>query len=257
MTSHSPLFSIITITRNNLTGFIKTHDSLLAQSLNDYEWVIVDGNSIDGTQDYIAQKNLSGFCVSEHDSGIYNAMNKGIDRAKGQYLLFLNAGDTLADPDILLMLSHAIHAYNPDFIYGDALEECEDTHPFYKKARSHKKYIWGMFTHHQAMLYRREALDALRYNENYKIASDYEFTIRLLKTTNKIHYIPCAICFFERGGISQQNHDVGRLEQMDIKRRLKLCPYTAAILISWCQQLSLWTKTTHPAAYRALKKQKA
>ena len=193
MTSLAPLFSIITITRNNMAGFAKTHESLSAQSLKDYEWIIVDGNSTDGTKTYIEQKNLSDFCVSENDNGIYNAMNKGIERSKGQYLLFLNAGDTLADPDILLTLSYAIHTHNPDFIYGDALEECKNAHPFYKKARSYKKYIWGMFTHHQAILYRREILGTLKYNENYKIASDYEFTIRFLKTTNKIHYIPCAI----------------------------------------------------------------
>lgn len=195
MNSHPCVFSIVTITRNNLDGFAKTHKSINGQICKDFEWIIVDGASTDGTLDYIRNNNLESLCISEPDKGIYSAMNKGIDRAKGDYLLFLNAGDSLADIDILSTLAMAINKHHPDFIYGDSLEECKSARPYYKKARNHKNFIWGMFTHHQAMLYRRAALNNLRYNEEYKIASDYEFTVRFLQKIHRIHYIPCAICF--------------------------------------------------------------
>lgn len=229
--SSTPLFSIITITWNNVNGFIKTHKSLNAQSFQNYEWIIVDGASNDGTLDYIHEHGLSTQCASEKDNGIYHAMNKGISRANGQYLLFLNAGDELADADILSTLSKAITAHAPDFIYGDALEETSAPRPFFKKARTHKRVLWGMFTHHQAMIYRRNIMGDLRYNEQYKIASDYELTVRFLSKAKNIHYIPGAICLFERGGISQRQMTLGRVEQFKIRRSLKLCSLPMAMAI--------------------------
>ena len=237
-----PLFSIVTITWNNKDGFIKTHKSLNAQSFQTYEWIVVDGASNDGTLDYIKEQNLNEKCVSEKDRGIYHAMNKGIDRANGDYLLFLNAGDELADMDILSTLSKSINAHKPDFIYGDALEETNAPNPFYKKARTHKRVLWGMFTHHQAMLYRRDVVGDLRYNENYKIASDYEFTVRFLKRAKNIHYIPCAICLFERGGISQRQMKLGRVEQFKIRRSLKLCTLPMAMAIYTGQTVRAYLK---------------
>lgn len=205
-----PLFSIITITRNNLNGLKRTGHSLAAQSLRDFEWIVIDGDSADGTKEYLA--TLDAQAISEPDHGIYDAMNKGIDRAGGDYLLFLNAGDTLADVDILATLSKAA-TDAPDFIYGDALE----SNGLYKKARDHARIDWGMVTHHQAMLYRREAVGALRYDPMLKIAADYGFTAAFLRGTQNIHYIPCAICVFEDGGVSQQNRRLGRREQFLIR----------------------------------------
>lgn len=236
--NNAPLFSIITITRNNLTGFRKTHKSIVKQSFQNFEWIIVDGASTDGTIQYIQSCNLNSFCKSEFDEGIYHAMNKGIERSSGEYLLFLNAGDELADADILSTLAKSITAYRPDFIYGDALEERHSQFPFYKKARSHKKFLLGMFTHHQSMLYRRMLVDDLRYNQSYKIASDYQFTVVFLQKAKNVHYIPCAICLFESGGISQTQQKLGRTEQFIIRQRLKLCSLPIAWFIYGLQTVS-------------------
>src|SRR6478735_12082706 len=96
-----PLLTIITINRNNGAGLQKTIDSVVQQSYLDLEFIVIDGASSDNSVDIL--KKYSGKCswVSEQDSGIYNAMNKGIAKANGDYLLFLNSGDCLADNTVL------------------------------------------------------------------------------------------------------------------------------------------------------------
>jgi putative colanic acid biosynthesis glycosyltransferase len=102
------LFSIITVTRNNLEGLRRTHVSLRAQSYADYEWIIIDGASSDGTVNYL--EGLAARSWSEPDEGIYDAMNKGLARARGDYLLLMNAGDSFAAPDVLQKIADAIRA---------------------------------------------------------------------------------------------------------------------------------------------------
>jgi len=243
MTTDAPLFSIITVTKDNLRGFLETRQSVQGQSCRDYEWIIVDGNSSDGTK-----AHLPPHSVSEPDKGIYDAMNKGIDRATGQYLIFLNAGDLFADMDILSALSKAITANNPDFVYGDALEG-----GFYKKARSHRKMDWGMFTHHQAMIYRREAIGALRYDADLRIAADYSFTLRFIRQAGNIHYIPCAICIFEEGGLSQQHRKSGRIEQYRERAKYRACGPVKNAVVYGGQSCSAFLREKFPQLYQRLK----
>lgn len=238
MTTDAPLFSIITVTKDNLKGFLATRESIEAQSCRNFEWVVIDGNSSDGTKDV-----LPADAVSEEDLGIYDAMNKGIACAKGDYLLFLNAGDTLADMDILATLARAAKG-QPDFIYGDALE----TGGLYKKARPYDKAGWGMFTHHQAMLYRRERIGGLRYDTGYKIAADYDFTARFLKNALSVHYIPAALCVFETGGISQRNMTLGRQEQFQARKNHGVKPWKNMIVYAG-QATAAAIKSLSPGIY--------
>lgn len=211
-------FSIITITYNNFHGLQRTSQSILTQSSKDFEWIIIDGNSSDGTKDYL--KTLPAtHIVSEPDAGIYDAMNKGLGKATGTYVIFMNAGDAFAAPDTLDKINDSI-SNAPDFIYGDALEGP----PYrYKKSRPHKHIILGMFTHHQAMLYRRDTIGALRFDTRYTIAADYDFTCRFLKQCKDICYFPHPVCLFEMGGVSQKNANKGRDEQFEIRKHLHLC----------------------------------
>lgn len=217
MTTINPLFSVVTVTLNNLDSLQKTDDSLKQQSFTNYEWIVIDGNSHDGTQNYL--KTTKANWLSEKDSGIYDAMNKGIDRAQGDYIIFMNAGDSFADKKILAILGSAIQTNNsPDFIYGDALEILNG-HTVLKKSRSHRKINQGMFTHHQAMIYSRTLLDDREYDTAYSIAADYDLTLRLLKEVRKVTYLPHPICLFESGGISQQQVFQGRKEQFLIRQK--------------------------------------
>ena len=113
--------SIITVNHNDLAGLRKTRDSILSQTFQDFEWIVVDGDSTDGGKDFIQehQEEMAWWC-SEQDNGIYNAMNKGIEHAQGEYLLFLNSGDTLSAPDTLKEVFRT--EPDADVVYGDWTE---------------------------------------------------------------------------------------------------------------------------------------
>lgn len=229
-----PVFSIVTITRNNLDGFRRTQESLDRQSFRNFEWLVIDGNSTDGTQSILPENALS-----EPDNGIYDAMNKGIHRSTGEYILFLNAGDTLSDADILATIARTIAIEKPDYIYGDALE----TGGWYKKARDHHRIELGMFTHHQAMLYKRDCLGGLRYDADYKIAGDYAFTRAFLEHVKTVSYIPAAICIFETGGISQRHMRLGRIEQYKARQKAGYHVF---------KNMSIYAMQTLTASFRAM-----
>jgi putative colanic acid biosynthesis glycosyltransferase len=210
------MLSIITIAYNNLDGLKKTHASIQSQTTQEYEWIVVDGGSKDKTSTFLKTTNANW--KSEPDGGIYDAMNKGIDRMKGDYMLFLNSGDCFADQDSLGHILETIHQ-NPAFIYGDALEQEENGLIREKIAKPYTTISKGLFTHHQAMVYKK---NDLRYDTQYKIASDYDFTYRYLMEIVSldlpVHYIPTPLCIFEGGGISQTSAKKGRLEQYKIRK---------------------------------------
>jgi len=248
-----PLFSIITVTFNNLDGLRRTQDSLTVQECRDFEWIIVDGASRDGTPAYI--KTLDALAVSEPDNGIYDAMNKGIGRAQGDYILFLNAGDALAHSATLAHIKAEIQQQpqEADFIYGDALEERLGFTPGYKKARSHTQIARGLFTHHQAMLYRRAAIGALRYDTHYKISADYKFTAQFLKNAPNALYMAKALCLFECGGVSQQRVRQGRIEQFHIRHKCQITNPVYNTAIFMIQTMTMTLRRTFPGLYWRLR----
>lgn len=209
---HEPHFSVITITYNNITGLKKTHQSLMGQSCKEYEWIVIDGDSQDGTKDYLESISELHF-ISERDSGIYDAMNKGIDRAKGKYIVFMNAGDCFFDSE---SLASVIEADGADCIYGDAWEGGA-----FKRAMPYQ-YRDTLFTHHQAIYYKRSVIGALRYDLTYPIAADYLFTHLYLKACQSVQYVPKSLCIFEGGGVSQNRSAQGRMELYEIRKKYKI-----------------------------------
>ena len=207
------------------------------QSFRDYEWVVVDGGSDDGSVVFL--KGTSAAWSSEEDFGIYDAMNKGIERAGGRYLLFLNAGDVLAGPDVLNRV-YEIAQGGSDFLYGDSLERIggkgERSVMHYKPARAPETLVRGLFTHHQAMFYARAALGDLRYDTAYKIAADYDLTARFLAGQNRgVRFCRFPICIFEGGGVSQTQARLGRAEQFAVRRDLGLVGPVQNRVIYWAQ----------------------
>ena len=112
--------SIITVNYNNKDGLQKTIDSVISQTFKDFEWIVIDGGSTDGSRELIEKnKNYFSFWCSEHDKGVYNAMNKGIVHAKGEYLNFMNSGDCFVSNKVLEKIFS--NDYTNDILYGNVV----------------------------------------------------------------------------------------------------------------------------------------
>ncbi len=200
-----PLFTIVTVTWNNLDGIEATAASIAAQTNRDFEWRVVDGASRDGTPDWLAASPMHGLIwVSEPDNGLYDAMNKAIDSACGRYLIFMNAGDEFAEPDVLERTADAIARAPADVLYGQSYEVAGGER-LLKTAFPHQRIWYSMFTHHQAIFYGRDAIGARRYHDNLKIAGDWALTAEIYMAGKSFHPLGYPVCVFERGGVSQSN----------------------------------------------------
>jgi putative colanic acid biosynthesis glycosyltransferase len=224
-------FSIITVTLNNHSGLVATFNSVINQTFSDYEFIVIDGLSVDKTQEFVINnsKFISKY-ISEKDEGIYDAMNKGIKHSIGDYLIFLNAGDTFASDNILKKISKLSKPIY-DFIWGDSLELLGDR-KYYKKSKSHKLFWYGMITHHQSMIYSAKLIRKMNinYDLNFKIASDYKFSYSIFKSSKSFLKLDFPVSIFQIGGISSTNVKLGLQEQVQIKK--DLCFPMYQILIS-------------------------
>jgi glycosyltransferase involved in cell wall biosynthesis len=200
-----PTLSIITINFNDAIGLSKTIESVLSQSFTDYEYIIIDGGSTDGSVDVIKSRtDLLTYWVSEKDAGIYDAMNKGIAAAKGEYCLFLNSGDYLFEKDVL----QHVMAQNPgaDIVYGDIMTVRDGV--MAGKIVSPDK-ITSLFLLvnvivHPAQFIKRELfLKQGAYSTDYRIGSDYDFFLKLFFSPNFTYlHVPITISVFDLSGIS-------------------------------------------------------
>lgn len=237
-----PLFSIVTVVFNDLLGLTVTRESLEAQTFRDYEWIIIDGASTDGTAEYLygfqrapddpAAERPRLMIVSEADSGIYNAMNKGLALATGTFAIFMNAGDAFAGAAVLEQVAARGPCGEHDLIYGDALERLRDDKPSYaadrdpvlllKRARNIRAIRYGMFTHHQAIFFRRRFLveHGICYDESLSIAADYALAAEAYVRGCRPLKLTFPICIFARGGTSQRNQRLGRRDVSEVQRRI-------------------------------------
>ena len=248
----APLFSVITVSFQNMDGLRRTCESLQTQTCTDYEWIVIDGGSSDGTKGFLENQTLTTNWLSERDAGIYDAMNKGIERADGDYLLFMNAGDLFAGAEVLDFVKEYIEQQSlpPGFIYGDARENVSNADIRDKPARPLSALRQGMITHHQAMLYRR---GSARYDLSYHVAADYDFTLQYQPNNQNSLYIAKPLCIFEAGGLSQQQTALARREQRQIRaKQLKISAFEN-YLISFKQLMSLSLRRWAPALYWAFR----
>jgi putative colanic acid biosynthesis glycosyltransferase len=216
-----PRFSIVTVSRRDRAGLARTHASVVAQSCTDFEWLVIDGNSADGTIEYLRQVHRQNcHWVSEPDRGLYDAMNKGLEWAKGQYVIFMNSGDRLADPEVLARIDALLAQNGPewDLLFGDAYEEAADGQLWLKPARPVAGIRYGMFTHHQAMLYARRGIAGRRYNCGFVVAADYHFTCRLLTDGGTSFRLGFPVSINTRSGWSEKKAATGRRENLAIQR---------------------------------------
>ena len=224
-------FTVITITRNNLPGLKATFESVVSQSCRDYEFIIVDGASSDGTADFLKQHDRQiSFWVSEPDTGIYNAMNKGISHARGEYLIFMNSGDVFHDENVL---ADALPELNGiPMLFGESIRWDGSIHSAIPDVQL--KCFWGPSFPHQASFIRAELFQKYGYyREDYRCASDMFFFFEMIF----LHHVPYkvisrTISDVEPGGISSGN--IGRRERRHYilhHMPFKLCVYSVILEI--------------------------
>lgn len=218
-----PILSIITINLNNHFGLEKTIQSVSGQLFHDFEYIIIDGASTDGSLEVIhAHQTTISQWISEPDNGIYHAMNKGIRMAKGDYCLFLNSGDWLAEDNILTQIfaehpSAAIISGN--LAYFDTEKQLINFYIQSPENLTAKTFYNGTLPH-QASFIKRELFDKYGlYNEKLKIASDWLFFVKtLLENHESYAHFEGLVAYFNMDGIScrPETHNIPRLEQLTI-----------------------------------------
>lgn len=223
------LFSIITINLNNNKGLQKTLQSIEQQKFSSYEHIIIDGGSKDESKEtilqYASRTSHLSYWISEKDSGVYNAMNKGIAQSNGRYLLFLNSGDYL-EPNIFEQIKSQVTG--EDIIYGDLY--------FVSKSGERRLHIFpdepptaarvissDFFLPHPASFIKKSLFKDEKYTEHYKIISDWEFWVKKILFDNcTIKHIQMGISNFTDGGVSSvtENQTLISREREDVLQKL-------------------------------------
>jgi glycosyltransferase involved in cell wall biosynthesis len=209
--------SIITINYNNKSGLISTLDSVISQTNNNFEYIIIDGGSTDGSKEIIIknEKNITKW-ISEPDKGIYNAMNKGIKLATGDFILFICSGDILFNNEVIEKTIEELD-YNYDFIYGDLYYN--DNKKNIMIASPPDKLSFHYFIHnslpHPSCFIKRKLFDIhFYYNENLKIVSDWEFFIYCICKQNcSYKHINTVISNFDTSGVSSNISNITKIKE--------------------------------------------
>lgn len=218
------LYSIVTVHFNDLAGLARTLTSVRNQTFIDYEQIVIDG----GTKDFHEKVRPLGIhekchVVSERDDGIYDAMNKGLSLAKGDYVIFLNAGDTFFNEYVLDRVTTQIQAGAlPDIIYGNTEEITTSGERYIKQARSWKFAFWTTPTRQQSIFFKRSKIrQPLRIQ--YSVIADVGFVYEFIKgcgTDFNPLILDMAISSFEQGGFSHKNDWLVAKEGWHLRREI-------------------------------------
>ncbi|MEI8140397.1 MAG: glycosyltransferase family 2 protein [bacterium] len=208
--------SIITINLNHADGLEKTVKSVIGQTFKDFEFIVIDGGSKDSSLDVIrAYADLITRWVSEPDTGIYNAMNKGLHLAQGEYVYFLNSGDQFYSP---LVLDTIFTGAGPieDMVYGDFMRaNATEVNP--ADLQPDILTLFRFFRRglcHQTIFYKRILFASLGdYDETFMIAADWDFTIRVLLADRSTRHLPVTVVNCEGAGISETQAQLSSREK--------------------------------------------
>ncbi|MDD4992423.1 MAG: glycosyltransferase family 2 protein [Paludibacter sp.] len=215
--------TIITINRNNASGLRKTIESVLNQSSMEFEYIIIDGASTDDSlqiiQQFCKSTNHPVNFISELDTGIYNAMNKGIGMAKGEYVQFLNSGDILVSKDVTeKMLNNLDNPKSIEILYGNMLKPFKGKiirdKSFAGRVPTMLDFYTGTLNHSPAYI-KRSLFDTYGlYDENLKIVSDWKWYLEVVALNNIIPvYIDLDVTVFDMNGISNVNSLLDKMER--------------------------------------------
>ncbi|AYL97509.1 glycosyltransferase family 2 protein [Mucilaginibacter celer] len=218
----NPRLSVITIVYNNVRDIERTMLSVLNQTYTNIEYVVVDGLSNDGTFQIIEKyKDRIAKLISEKDEGIYDAMNKGLALATGDYVIFMNSGDEFYDSETVAAVFAS--ADDADIYYGETEMIADDgTSLGQRRHKAPAKFTWrgfkyGMSISHQAIYMKRLLVEP--YDRRYALSSDIDWIIRAAKKAKKIVNVNRYVAKYLVGGMSKKKHRQSLMERFDIMKR--------------------------------------
>lgn len=253
--------SVITVNYNDKVGLKKTIESVINQTFQDFEFIVVDGGSTDGGKEIIEEyKEKIDYWFSEPDNGIYSAMNKGIKVAKGEFIIFMNSGDIFCNKEVLdKVKSNLVDEF--DIYYGDYNRV--KTNSIRKKTYPEKlsfSFFYTCSLSHQSTFIRRRLFDdVFLYNEDYKIASDWEFFIYAICYKNiPYKYLNTPISNFDFTGISsiEKYKHVAKEERMQTLKKyfpLFVQDYVLVSELSSKRFLQILHIQKYPIAWKIIK----
>lgn len=246
--------SIVTIAFNEVENIERTMESVCSQTYCDIEYVIKDGGSADGTVEKIKNEELrvknerfgiSFRWMSERDKGLYDGMNKGLNKCTGDYVLFCNAGDALAADDVIAkMVETAEQNGMPDIVYGDCVDILDGKY-FVRTAHGPGFMRFGMPASHEAMMYKLSLVRKLdlRYDVSYRIAADYKFTYQFVNAAKTFAHAKIPVVVFSEGGVSTANKWKGLSEACRVRREVGNLSLVQRAYIRLVQSVALLLST--------------
>ncbi|HND87339.1 MAG TPA: glycosyltransferase family 2 protein [Saprospiraceae bacterium] len=251
-----PTFSIITVVYNGAALLPGTVESVRRQTFDDYEYIVVDGASKDQSlqiiQDYAAQMPQMRY-LSEPDRGLYDAMNKGLRMATGDFVQFLNCGDHLHAPDTLARMAACIGSHT-DVLYGETLLVDEARQPAgtmsdlsTRRLPQHltwRSFLGGMLVVHQSFVPRRALAPAYRVDN---LCADYDWCIRILRQSRQAVHVGLVVTDYLMGGLSKQRHRQSLRDRFEVMRShyglpLTLLAHAWIVLRAAAHRLLRWGK---------------
>jgi len=214
-----PKLSVITIVYNNVRDIERTVLSVLNQSYSNIEYLVIDGASNDGTMDILRQyESRISRLVSEKDKGIYDAMNKGLALATGDYVLFMNSGDEIYSSktveNIFASGDDADIYYGETEMFDDSWQSLGRRRHKAPKAFTWKDFKYGMSISHQAIYIRKSLTEP--YDLTYKLSSDIDWILRAAKKAKKIVNVKAVVAKYLVGGMSKKKHQQSLAERFSI-----------------------------------------
>lgn len=229
------MFSVVTVCYNAVENIEKTICSVITQTSKSFEYIIIDGGSTDGTNDIINRyKGYLNYYISESDRGIYDAMNKGIGASKGEYVIFINAGDVFSHSHILDEVNNQIlsESLTCDLIYGDVIYK----YAFGEKSVSSqdlRKIKYDMVFSHQSTFAKTEILKKRNFDLKYRLAADYDFLLWAYVNSFSFRHINLPVSVIDASkGATYGNFEKSRKESYRIQ-----CSYGGNPVLCYCWYL--------------------
>ncbi len=211
MNNINPLFTVVTVCRNEENTIEDTIVSIINQEYSNFEYIIIDGASTDKTVEVIdsyrkpiKEKNIPFVFISERDNGIYDAMNKAIKIANGTWTIFINAGDELYDKSVLKSISKYALTNKQSVIYGDVVFK-DKNHYKHMKARDLLTFDYQNPIYHQGSFTKTKELKTYLFDLKYKLVADYDLFLRMHIDGKVFLKVDEVISIFDMGGVSSSN----------------------------------------------------